>query len=296
MPISVQAASGTEKMGSISLKYEKGSTTFSFFRVAEFSEKGNFKLEDDFSKYQVTFDDLDTDEWRKLAETFSGYVLRDKIASVHQEKTNAEGVCRWENVEKGLYLVMGESSKDEKYTYTPMPFLITVPNRNAKEEWNLQVTADIKYEREERLEASRKVIKVWKDDKNKSSRPKEIAVELLRDGKVYQTVKLNEKNNWRHTWDSLPLGYSWKVVEKDVPKGYTVTSSREGDVFIVTNTYKTEKKQPKPLNKTTEEKDEKLIQAGVLWWPVPILAIGGVAAFFAGWVKRREYEEFHGES
>ena len=35
-------------------------------------------------------------------------------------------------------------------------------------------------------------------------RPSEVVIELLKDGKLYDTVTLNEKNNWRHTWRGLP--------------------------------------------------------------------------------------------
>ena len=34
-----------------------------------------------------------------------------------------------------------------------------------------------------------------------------------------------------------------------------------------------------------------LPQTGQLWWPVPLLACGGMLCFLAGWVKnRRDYE------
>ena len=37
----------------------------------------------------------------------------------------------------------------------------------------------------------RKVLKVWADDGHEKDRPKEVIVQLLRDGKVYDTVTLN---------------------------------------------------------------------------------------------------------
>lgn len=83
-----------------------------------------------------------------------------------------------------------------------------------------------------------KVLKVWVDDE--SQRPDSIEIQILRDNEVYNTVELNAQNNWRYTWDSLSSDYTWQIVEKEVPAGYTVSTSNEGITYVVTNTYKTE--------------------------------------------------------
>ena len=76
-------------------------------------------------------------------------------------------------------------------------------------------------------------------------RPSEVVIELLKDGKLYDTVTLNEKNNWRHTWRGLPeynadgSKIEWRVTER-VPKNYTVRITRDGVTFLVTNTYRPE--------------------------------------------------------
>ena len=49
----------------------------------------------------------------------------------------------------------------------------------------------------------RRVLKIWKDD-IPQSRPKEIVIQLLKDGVIYDTVTLNAVNNWRYTWEKLP--------------------------------------------------------------------------------------------
>lgn len=302
LPLSVQASSGTEEKGSLSLYYEQGAATFSIYRVADFSETGKFKITDSFKKYPVKFDDLDTDGWKKLADTLSGYVSRDKISYVRRVKTDTSGKYEWKEIPKGLYLVIGEMTKDEKYTYTPMPFLITVPGRDVTGKWDLSMEAAVKYEREERLEATKRVVKTWKGDANKNVRPSEITVQLLKDDKVFDTVKLNQKNNWRYTWEKLPLGYTWKVVEKDVPDEYTVTSTQSSDRFVLTNTYKEKPKDNekdkdnKKETKTEKKEKEKLPQAGQIWWPVPILVTCGIAAFGIGWLKRKKWDDFYGES
>ena len=90
----------------------------------------------------------------------------------------------------------------------------------------------------------RRVIKLWQDDVQEL-RPSEVVIELLKDGKLYDTVTLNEKNNWRHTWRGLPeynadgSKIAWRVTER-VPKNYTVRITRDGVTFLVTNTYRPE--------------------------------------------------------
>lgn len=59
---------------------------------------------------------------------------------------------------------------------------------------------------------------------------------------------------------------------------------QEGTTFIVTNTCSKPTTPPQPDKPT-------LPQTGQLWWPVPLLACGGMLCFLAGWVKnRRDYE------
>ena len=55
-------------------------------------------------------------------------------------------------------------------------------------------------------------------------------------------MRLNAKNNWRHTWKSLPKYHAdgsaieWRVTEQPL-KRYTVRISRDGNTFLVVNTY-----------------------------------------------------------
>ena len=60
--------------------------------------------------------------------------------------------------------------------------------------------------------------KVWTlDDGRKAT--ESVRIELLRDGKHYDTVTLSEENGWRHIWRDLDDSYSWTVRELDVPSG-----------------------------------------------------------------------------
>jgi len=77
------------------------------------------------------------------------------------------------------------------------------------------------------------VKKVWNDDG--MNRPESITVYLLRDGELADSVEITEADNWTYTWEELPAGYSWSVVEGETD-GYTTEYRVEGTVVTVTNT------------------------------------------------------------
>lgn len=107
------------------------------------------------------------------------------------------------------------------------------------------------------------VRKVWVNGKN--AQPKQVTVDLLQNGDVYDTVTLSKSNDWTYTWEGLEKdGNTWTVKETDVPKGYTPSYSEKGERVTITNTHK---------NATVIDK---LIQTGQLNWP--ILVLGGLGA------------------
>ena len=82
-----------------------------------------------------------------------------------------------------------------------------------------------------------KVLKLWRGDEGNSNRPKSIEVEIFRDGVSYKTVVLSEENHWSYGWSAGQDASSWTVVERNVPKGYTMTVEERESAFVLTNTY-----------------------------------------------------------
>ncbi len=78
------------------------------------------------------------------------------------------------------------------------------------------------------------VEKVWKG--TYVARPDFVEAVLYRDGKVFDTVTLNEANEWTHIWTGLTDEFTWTVDEKEVPKGYAKSVTNEGYDFTITNT------------------------------------------------------------
>ena len=298
----------TDRSLSLTLNYPCSGIEFQIYYVAEVSAYGEYTLTGDFRNDPVTLDQPDQAGWRALAATLDGYVARDQRQPLATGITDSNGQVVFYGLERGMYLVTWQKHTTDGYTYTPEPFLVCVPGLDEVDEWIYDVTAAPKYDREKEPDqpgdetVRRRVLKVWKDNGDKTNRPKTVTVLLLRNGEVYDRVILSEANNWSYIWDDLNKEDTWQVVEIDVAGDYTVTVSREGITFVVTNTLSEEiPDEPPPSDLPPREPDEDipdetppqgpvLPQTGVLWWPVPVLACCGMTLFLVGWIKRQKEE------
>lgn len=288
VPQKVQAIDKIDEERPVSLRIEfqgkeelVAGTNVWIYKVAEVSGHGEFELTGDFADYPVEVNGLDAEGYRLLAETLEMYVMKDKILSTDSTEV-VDGVAsfpaRQDALEQGLYLVICQNYKDELENYTYNPILICLPNRAEDDTW---VYNEIIYPKDapEDEKTEIEVVKKW--EKNSKKQP--IEVELINgDGEVCDTIVLNEENSWRYKWTLLEKD-DWKVNEKDVPDGYTVTICKEKNGYVIINTPDTPNTPPKPPGR--------LPQTGVLWWPVPILAGAGMLFFMLGWIKRRRFEE-----
>lgn len=376
----------------INYRYENApisGATFRIYKVADISSKGGYELTNEFSKYSVS---LDNANLSNTASTLSSYVSRDNIAAFDSGKTDSKGVIKFPNsrsdMKAGLYLVLSDSYVSGRTTYSTKPALVSLPNKNSNS-YDYNITSNPKVEMTSRPGGSGgggtpsktkvevKVLKVWDDEGHETSRPTSIEVQLLKDGEVYQTIKLNKAGNWRNTWTGLDADHEWTVVEKDVPEGYQVSTDKEGITYVITNKYVSEEttKPENPSEPTTAPGENppgnpsdyppggpgnpgdsdnpnnpdnpsepgttddsgmldgdadnlakngpgynpdgndsmeggnnlyrnggsnrnggnsgnngRLPQTGLLWWPVPIMAIGGILLFILGWARYQKKE------
>ena len=118
---------------------------------------------------------------------------------------------------------------------------------------------------------------------------------------------LTKENQWSYTWKNLSTLMCWSVSEAEVPNGYTVAVTREGNTVVLTNTAKkpgksdgevnppskkpTDKTTNKTTDKTSDKTSDKLPQTGQLWWPVLVLLFAGAICLLVGRVLRDRKEE-----
>ena len=299
LPVQAYAAGSIElnRDMSLTVSYVDGKTylsgaQFDIYLVATVDECGELTTTETFSLFNVDIRGKNDEAWNKVASTLEGYILRDKIAPTDSAKTDAQGLAVFpsaqERLTPGLYLVKGQRHKQDGTIYEAATFMVMVPGIDMEANaWIYDVTVNAKFisypAPTTSLDTStRKVLKVWKDSGHEQSRPKEVVVQLIRDSEIVDTVTLNAANNWRYTWENLPGGHKWTVVEKE-QKGYTVTVTQEGITFVVTNTYGGSGSSSGGGGSGKPP----LIQTGQLWWPVPVLLAGGLLLIVLGLIRRR---------
>lgn len=93
------------------------------------------------------------------------------------------------------------------------------------------------------FEGSRASIKfIWNDEGFESERPTEIRVELLRNYEsLFDSVILNEENNWTYEWDSFEdgmWGFSLYLPNEEFSDLYEIKSNKtDANDFVITYTY-----------------------------------------------------------
>lgn len=349
-PIQTRAAGDQAKL---TIQYQQEGTplrgvSFDLYYVATVDDNAVFKLTEAFARYydHINFRNLSSAEWKNLAEMLRTYAQRDGIQPVASGQTQADGTVTFSGLTPGLYLAAGKNFTQGDYDYVTEPFLAALSDGNAA------VTATAKFTRQRHTTPStpseptkstveRKVLKSWKGE---GAHPDAVTIQLLKNGAVYDTVTLNDANNWRYTWSDLDKYENgtlidWQVTESAV-SGYKVSVSQEGVTFLITNTkdepntpsdpntpdepiidipdddipttdlpdQPTDPSQPdtdipdndtprapaepdQPSKTTTTTKKDKLPQTGALWWPVPVLAAGGLLCLILGVVTKKGNED-----
>ena len=315
----VQAAEeeSTQK-GSISIVCPVEGMELSLYRVAEYEESGSFTLTEQFRKYSVSLEQKSQEGWQGAADALADYIRRDGITADAVLASGSDRKVCFTDLNRGLYLVLGQTTELQEdgktQIYEPQTALIALPEDSKETSEGkdpYQVTAVLKFEKNDKPgnpeETKIHVLKVWKQDQEKE-RPDSIVVELLQtdvegNTTVVDRQTLTKENQWSYTWKNLSTLMRWSVSEAEVPNGYTVAVTREGDTVVLTNTAKksgnpdgevnppSKKPTDKTVNKTTDKTSDKLPQTGQLWWPVLVLLFVGAICLLAGRVLRDRKEE-----
>lgn len=261
---------------------------YRLYKVADDAENGSYTVRERFQRYPVDLNGFS--ENADTAYTLSAYAERDRIVPDDTAATDRNGRLAFpssgKSIRPGLYLLTASPVSHNGETYGTAPLLLRLPYRD--EAGNLQpdVTVVGKFSRctEEDQFVKRRVVKLWAGD-SVLTRPKQITVQLLCNGKMYSSVNLSADNNWSYEWTALP-GTSdgstpnrWSVAE-EIVNGYTVQITSAGTAFVITNT---------AVNPTVTDSftvQGKLPQTGLLWWPVPILTGLGIVFLLLGSVIR----------
>lgn len=251
MPYHVMAVSTTdavepitpEKECSLTLSYVCDDTAFSdaevkLYRIAEVSADFQYTLTQPFGASGLVLNDIRTNgEWDVIRSTLETHILTYQLAPEFTAVTNTDGQASFDGLKTGMYLAI--VSPDAHYQFDSA--LIPLPGLGTDGIWQYQASVNAKGEAlppvDPDEEAELKVLKLWKGDKNQTDRPQSIEVEIFCNGISHKTVTLSEENHWAYTWTVKADGADWRVVERNVPKGYTMTVEKRQSTFVLTNTW-----------------------------------------------------------
>ena len=171
-----------------------------------------------------------------------GEVARKDITSETDWKETFTGLPKFKDGKEIVYTLQEE--KVENYSPSIDQESYTITNTHTPGKTTLSVT------------------KQWDDQEDKDGlRPKSVKVQLYADGKKSgEVIELSAENKWTHTFANLDKNVKGKAItytveEVDVPTGYQVTKTDDGQGNVVL----TNKHEPSiPPTTTTEEPKKKV--------------------------------------
>ena len=235
-----------EKACSLTVSYCCDQTAFSdmqvkLYRIAEVSADLSYTLTRSFEATGLVFHEIKTTgEWNVACSTLEAHILANDLAPDATAVTDREGQAGFDALKSGMYLAIVHQPAQDDLRCRFDPALIPLPGLGQDGRWQYQVSVNAKGELlppgKPDDEVSLKVLKLWKGDEGRNDRPKSIQVEIFCNGISYKKVQLSEENHWKYSWTAKDDGSNWTVVERNVPKGYTVTVEERETSFVLTNT------------------------------------------------------------
>lgn len=279
----------TTANASLTLLYQKDSDVFpelkiDIHKVAKALPNGTFELIEPFSSYPVNIHDITLQEqWKNIASTLTSYITANQLEPTRQEYTDKNGSVIFRDLETGLYLISAVIAENNSGTFVFDRFMVYLPTPQPNGSYDYDIEAKPKCS-EFKPKTEYRVTKLWQDSDNKTVRPKEVTVDIYKDGNLQETKLLTSDNNWSYTWYTSADDISeWTVTERDIPKEYTVTLHQNNSNFSIINTLRHESELPDPEMPDTP-------QTGDTFSPLPIILImclSGLILLIVGIYSRR---------
>ena len=320
----------TENNRSITLICRKDSTILTgmkwkLYRVGVRTDSG-FALSGDFASYPIDFNEITEENVAQKSKTLESYAVADGLAPIGKGETDKNGELRFSGLSSGIYLAVGRILRVGNTYYVPSSLLLEADDTDVS--FSYDVYPKFSYATLGGSVGSYTVKKVWINDTPESiAHPTYVTVDLFRNEELYDTVVLNEENNWIHQWKDLEPINDWHVVERDIPVDYDVIIDFNSTQDLIKNSYKQKDMTPATttvstgtttvtststdIGQTTKTsttatattitavtkppvttvKLPPLVQTGQLWWPVLPLGAGGILLISLGSLIKSKKED-----
>ena len=261
LPCQARAASTSDAQESIAtgedcaltIHYSCEGTAFpgqrvELYKVAEVDPDCRYTLTPSFASSGLNLNGIRTnEEWNVIRSTLEVQILLGSAEPVMAAVTDEAGNACFESLKPGLYFASAVQGTLGDLNCSFASALILLPGLGTDGCWQYQVNVAAKPEIlppvDPDKETELKVLKLWKDE-GSTDRPRQIRVEIFRDGISYETIVLSEENHWSYSWMVKDDGADWKVIERDVPAGYTMTVQQKEHTFVLTNTWTPDAPEP----------------------------------------------------
>ncbi len=209
------------------------------FKIGGRDAEGNYELRGEFADFPVSLEDTSTSALSFAADTLDTFTTVYKTRPLDTKRADENGVLCFEDLGVGLYLVAGDHVKIGDTYYFPAAFLMEITEYGgANQVYDL--TAHPKYIYKNASESEEYTVrKVWEQDEaHTHTRTSYVTVQIYCNDVLYETVKLDESNDWSYSW-SADKPYDWKVLEVDIPESYYVIFRSNETQFVVVNSFNT---------------------------------------------------------
>ena len=302
--VDANEAFDTNKAVELTIDYRPDDTAsndveFSIYKVADVDANAKFTWYGDFKKFEgnIELSGLNQEGWRNLGLTLKGYVDAEQLSATKSNKTS-EGTAKFTDIEQGLYLVVGEKHNLNGKAYYIQPAMVCLPQYDANGAAQYEVITNPKYDCDE-LEKI-KIVKIWVNSKPREGAS--VVVDVYCDGKLYETVTLNNDNNWQEELLDLEKGHEWTVAERiGANSEWQVRVERNQHIFEVENKLpETPDKTPTPTPTIptttppttpppTNPPKPEIPFTGLVWWPVPVfMGVGFMFIVLGLFLKRSD--------
>ena len=211
------------------------------YQIAEVSANAKYTLTSSFASTGLILNGIQTNgEWNVVRSTAEAHIIADTLAPVRTAVTDGEGKVHFTGLKPGLYLASDVQIVRDDFTCLFDSALVALPGLQTDGFWQYHVSVTAKPEVLPPIAPDEviqfKVLKLWKGDGGNADRPSRVEIEIFRDGISYEKKILSEENHWSYNWMAKDDGAKWEVVERNIPKGYTMTVDERKTTFVLTNT------------------------------------------------------------
>ena len=290
----------TENKCSLTVSYCYGDTQFvdmhvKVYRIADASANLNYTLTQSFESLGLNLNEVQSvSEWNVIRYTLQTYIIANGINPDVVSKTNESGQVYFDSLDTGMYMVLTDQTIQNDFDCLFDSSLISLPgiDQNGKFIYNVLVNAKGEVlppiDSDEKIEF--KVVKLWNDSGRQTIRPKEVEIEIFKDGISYKKTILSENNQWSYNWETNKDGAKWTVIERNVPGGYVMTVEERNNCFVLTNTRITENDNTDKDVKDPPESGNNLPQTGDTLKLLPyslLMSASGILLIILGVIRKR---------